>query len=41
MGLFCQNENFSNALVVLKVRVQALVVRGAIRKIPGSLGAKL
>jgi hypothetical protein len=37
MGIFPQNVHFSKVLVVWGVRVQALVVLGAIRKKCGNL----
>jgi uncharacterized Fe-S radical SAM superfamily protein PflX len=37
MGIFCQNWHFSKVLVVWGVRVQALVIWGAIRRKSGSL----
>jgi hypothetical protein len=37
MDIFHQNGSFSKALVVWGARVQALMVRGAIRKTIGSL----
>jgi hypothetical protein len=43
MGIFCEKwAFFSKVFVVLEARIQALVVRKAIRKMTGSLrGAKL
>lgn len=38
MSIFYQNWSFSNVLVVWRAKVQALVVRWAIRKTTGSLG---
>jgi hypothetical protein len=42
MSIFRQNCHFLNVLVVWgEAKVQALIVRKAIRKTAGSLGAKL